>query len=236
MSLHHSHNKPFSSVLPLTLVFIVILGAGLYWHFSEVSRLEKQISQFGREESPSVPSDTSNENPPLPNDAETKSYSNETYDYTLRYPSHLNLTTYTAAKSVIGSGNLSQGEVANDQVTITVLEAKTTAEKKLSVQDFIESRVKLLCDANGGGVSVTCPKQKSLEPLTLASGLSAYTLTLERQEKTIGPEASVVTDETVFFVTDISGDSETKLLVIYPIGEGTPELARTIIETVSLVK
>lgn len=228
-----SHPKPSSSFLPLFLVFVIILGAGLYWHFSEISRLEKRVEEL---EQGSTSPETSIATNPTQETNEATTYTNEEHQYTLRYPSYLNLTAYTSEKAVLGIGTSSQTGPNNDQITVTVLEAKTNAEKKLSINDFIEKRVRLLCDASGGGVSVTCPQQKSLEPLSLASGLSAYTVTLEREEKTIGPEASVVTDEVVFFVINISGENETKLLVIYPIGEGTSRLAQTIAETVSLVK
>lgn len=232
MSTHHSQPKQSSSLFPLSIIFVILLGTGLYWHFSKVGQLEKQIAQLESEtQSPATPT-TSSENPS--NMSEAKTYTNEDYQYILRYPSHLTLTPYTSEKAVLGVG--SQGESSNEQVTITVLEAKTNAEKKLSVTDFIEKRVKLLCDASGGGVSVTCPEQKSLEPLSLASGLSAYTLTLERQERTIGPEASVETDEVLFFVVDISTEGNTQLVVIYPVGEGSSEVARTIAESVSRAK
>lgn len=230
MHLHHSHTK---KIIGLVLLLVVI-GGGWYWYAHKVNDLEKRLNELQQAPLSSQPAGLPEQHQPLPSEQHTTLYNNATYHYQVAYPDNFQLKEYNKENAVIGTIDTVNGEEnVNGKVNLTVITAKTAAEKKAKLEDFLFDRVKLLCDADGGGVSVRCPKKISLTSLAIPSGLPAYTLTLQREEHTVGPEASVLTDESVFLAVDISSGEQKTILVIYPVGDGTDELAKAIAQSTS---
>lgn len=233
MLFHRSH-KQRPLFITIIIVFIVLIVGGLLnWHFSKVRKLEDRIKELEKK-----PLDISSlkipeQHQPISVNGETKSYTNSTYNYTLEYPTNLQIKNYNDTNSTIGIiGKSGDEEFVNGKVNLMVVSGVTTADKTIALEKFIFNSTKLLCDADGGGVTVSCPKQKNIQPLQTASGLPAYTLTLTRQEKTFGPEASTISTEAIFFVVDLSTDKNRSILIIYPVGDGTTELAKKLAESV----
>lgn len=213
---------------------LIIIGLGLYWHFSEITKLQQQIQTLENQNKFSEYPAPANQTPAFPLDGKIKVYNNKTHNFNLNYPEYFDITTYNSDNAIIGIGNPSNSaEPVNGKISLKVFTTTTNLDKTEQLKDFIENKATNLCTTSGGGISVTCPKVKNFASFTLTSGLTGYSLVLEREEKTIGPEASIITDESVFFIVDLSTEKEKVILVIYPIGDGTPELARSIAETVT---
>lgn len=226
MLFHRSHRRH--------LIFIglgiVLIATGLYYYNQKINLLQRKINelqtQLLKTASTSTVSTTT--------DQATESYNNTTYHYRLLYPKNFNLKIYSEERAMITDRDVKGNEESdNGKVNIIVVESKTTAEKKMILEDFIFNTTKNVCNTEGGGIVVTCPRKKNLTPLIIPSGLTTYALTLERQEKTFGPEASTLIDEATFFAIDLSTEKQQAILIIYPIGDGTVELAKKITETIS---
>ncbi len=234
MILFHRSHKQKTLFITIIIVFIVlIVGALLNWHFSKVKKLEDKIRELEKKPLDISSLEIPEQHQPISINGETKSYSNSAYNYSLEYPANLEIKNYNDTNSTIGIiGKSGAEEFINGKVNLIVTSSTTAAEKNMALEKFIFNSTKLLCDADGGGVSVSCPKQKNIQPLQTTSGISAYTLTLTREEKTLGPEASTMTTEAVFFVVDLSTEKNRSILIIYPVGDGTIELAKKITESV----
>ncbi len=228
--LHRRHH------LAWALVLVVVLVLGSIYHYSVTARLEKRIAALENATPPvSTPSPekTPTTQPEAPVASADDNYTNTNFGYSLTYPASLQLKVYNPENASIGliSGS-GDTETVDGKVALRAISAANAAEKKMGMDDFIFQKVKLLCDADGGGVSVSCPKKLSSKPLALTSGLSAYTLTLQKEEKAIGPEAFNTKSEAVFFVVDLSTANQRAILVIHPIGDGTVEQSRAVALTV----
>jgi cytoskeletal protein RodZ len=230
---HHTHKRKILLSVIITVSVILIFGGLWKWHVSEIHQLEDKIKDLEKKPLDISSSETPDQHQPVSLNGETKSYTNSTYDYTLEYPVNLQIKNYNDTNSTIGvisqSGN---EEYVNGKVSISVESGKTSSENSMTLEKFIFSKAKLLCDADGGGVSVSCPKQKNIQKLETTSGLSAYTLTLLREEKTIGPEASTSTSESIFYIVDLSTDKARSILILYPVGDGSIELTKQVAESV----
>lgn len=227
----HFHKHHQGKVIGI-VILVLVIGAGWYWYANKVNDLEKRLNDL--QQTPLTPStETPDQHQPLPSNEHTALYTNAAHHYQIAYPENFQIKEYNAENTVIGNIETVNGEEnVNGKVTMTVITANTTAEKKAKLEDFLFNRVKLLCDADGGGVSVRCPKKISLTTLPIPSGLPAYTLTLQREERTVGPEASVLTDESVFLAVDLGTADQKTVLVIYPVGDGTAELAKAVAQSV----
>lgn len=233
MFFHRSRNlKPLFTVI-IVVFIILIIGGSLNWHFSKIKKLEDKIKELEK-----IPLDISSleipeEHQPISINGETKSFTNSKYNFTLDYPINLQIKNYNEENSTIGIiGKSGNEEFVNGKVSFVIASSSITTKKTTPIEKFIFNSTKLLCDADGGGVSVSCPKQNNIQPLQTTSGLSAYTLTLTRQEKTFGPEASTVSTEATFFIVDLSNEKNQTILIVYPVGDGTTELAKKITESV----
>lgn len=233
MTLHFFHHR--SRLLTVAAIIIIILGALAIYQRVIITALSKELHEMRSKSATAVPA-AAPETPVTTPAETTKSlanFSNATYNFSLAYPKQYQIKEYNSTTATIGyitgSGDL---ENIDGKTNVIVVPAKSTADSSSKLQDFIFKNVKLLCDADGGGVSLSCPRQKSLTPMKLASGLPGYVLTLEQEEKTIGPEASITKTEAVFFITDISTNNKRAILVTYPVGDGGIELARQVAETI----
>lgn len=232
MSFHHRRHH-----LAWALVLVVVIVLGAVYHYSVTARLEERITALeSAQPAPSVPSAGNNaatpqpETPAMPAES---SYTNSNFGYSLSYPANLQLKAYNPENATIGliSGS-GDTETVDGKTGIRAVSSSGGAEKKMKLEDFIFQKVKLLCDADGAGVSVSCPKKLSLVPLTLDSQLPAYTLTLQKEEKATGPEAFNTKSEAVFFVVDLSTANQRAILIIYPVGDGSVEQSRAVTLTV----
>lgn len=227
---HHRHHATWA----LVLIIVVVLGS--IYHFSVVSKLEKRISDLEsvkQSAASAQPAGQPSNNETAAPAPELNTYENTSFGYSLLYPKNLDLKEYNARYATIGhvSGS-GDSEVVDGKTGLTAFLADNAADKKLKLDDYIFQRVKSLCDADGAGISTSCPKRLSQKPLKLESELPAYILTLEKEEKAMGPEAFNNKSDAVFFVVDLSTSAKRALLVIYPVGDGTVEAARTIAESV----
>ncbi len=233
MTHHFFHHR--SRMLTLGIIIIIILGALAIYQRIVITALSKELHEM-RSKSPAAVTPATPGSPistPAEATKDVAIFSNATYNFSLAYPKQYQIKEYNATTATIGyitgSGDL---ENVAGKTNVIVVPAKNAADSSSKLQDFIFKNVKLLCDADGGGVSLSCPRQKNLTPMKLASGLAGYVLTLEQEEKTIGPEASITKTEAVFFITDISSNNKRAILVTYPVGDGTIELARQVAETI----
>lgn len=219
----------------LVLIIVIILGS--VYHYSIVAELEKRITTIELNKAPQAAQTPPATQPtPAPEQApsdQTVTYANTNYGYSLGYPANLQLKAYNPENATIGliSGS-GDTETVDGKTAVRIISADNAAEKKSKLEDFIFQKVKLLCDADGGGVSVSCPKKLSLKPLALASGLNGYTLTLQKEEKSIGPEAFDTKGEAVFFVIDLSTANQRSILAVYPVGDGSVAQAQSVALTV----
>ncbi|QQS60448.1 hypothetical protein IPN41_00500 [Candidatus Falkowbacteria bacterium] len=233
MLFHHSHKQKPLIIAIISIFFILVVAGSLNWHFSKVRKLEDRIKELEK-----IPLDISSleipeEHQPVSVNGETKSYTNSNYNYTLDYPTNLQIKNYNETNATIGIiGKSGDEEFVNGKVSLVIASSSTATKKTTPIEEFIFNSTKLLCDADGGGVSVSCPKQNNIQPLQTTSGLPAYTLTLTREEKTFGPEASTVSTEATFFIVDLSNEKNQTILIVYPVGDGTTELAKKITESV----
>lgn len=233
MLFHRSHKRKMLLSIIIIIFVILIIGGLWNWHLGKVHKLEDRIKELEKKpldvSTPNIP----DEHQPVPVSEQTKSYTNTTFNYTLDYPDNLQIKNYNNANATIGIiNNSGSDEYIGGKVNMAVITAKTNADNKMTLEKFIFNNTKLLCDADGGGVSVSCPRQKDNKALALTSGLPAYTLTLEREEKTIGPEASTSKSEAVFFVVNLGTDQKKSILILYPVGDGTIELAKQVAQSV----
>lgn len=228
----HPKQPGYKILLSIIAILIIVIGIGLYWHNTEVNRLQERIHTLESNTNSKTPTPDQPEVQPSNNFSNT--YNNSTYAYGLRYPDNFDLTAYNDEHVIIGVSNpFNQDEPLNAKVETKVLIAKNSAETNSNVESFLNQQAQNLCETSGGGVSITCPRQKNLTPLTLGSGLTAYVVTLERQERILGPEASTLIDEAVYFFVDLSNSQKRIILALYPVNDGTVEITRSIAETVS---
>lgn len=231
----HPKQLGYKILLSIIAVLIIVIGIGFYWHNTEINRLQQKIQTLEGNNSLKTP--TPNQPEVQPSNNLSNIYNNPTYKYELHYPDNFDFTAYTTEHLIIGVSNpFNQDESLNAKVEAKILIAKTSAETNSNLESFVNQQAQNLCETSGGGVSITCPRQKSLTPLILPSGLTAYALTLERQEKILGPEASILTDEAVYFFVDLSNNQQRTILALYPVNDGTVEVARSIAETVSHIE
>ncbi len=218
-----------------TLILLILLVLGAVRHIQVVNKFHQEIKTLKANPSAAAPATPVTQTPPATDepDPETTAYANTRYNYQLAYPKNYQIKEYQPDRATIGliTGG-GEDELVNGKVELAVMTPNTGAEAKLKLKDFMFNRIKLLCDADGGGVSVTCPSQKNLKSLTIASGLPAYALTLAKEERTFGPEASVIKDEAVFFVVDLSANNKRTILVIHAVGDGTAAQAEAVMKSV----
>lgn len=218
----------------LILIIVVILG-GVY-HYAVVAELEKRITLLETNtpaQSPAASPVPATAPVAQPAAAASATYTNSNYGYSLEYPAALQLKAYNPENATIGliSGS-GDTETVDGKTALRAVSADNAAEKKMKFDDFVFQKVKLLCDADGGGVSVSCPKKLSLKPLELASKLDGYALTLQKEEKSIGPEAFDTKSDAVFFVIDLSTANQRSILVVYPVGDGSVAAAQAVAASV----
>lgn len=228
----HHQNKPL--LITIIIVFVLLIGAGLLnLHYRTVNKLEERIRELEKKPLDDAAITIPNQEELVTFNGETKSYTNTVYNYTLNFPANLQIKNYNDTNSTIGIiGKSGAEEFINGKVNLTIASSSTKADKNMTLEKFIFNSSKLLCDADGGGVTISCPEQKNIQPFETASGLNAYTLTLTRQESTIGPEASTISTEAVFYIIDLSTKKDRSILIINTVGDGTNELAKSIAESV----
>lgn len=143
-----------------------------------------------------------------------KTYTNPVYKYSFDYPSQYELRA-----------DSTRGQYLVDQTSTSVVFAEDE-DDNLSFLDFMFKRVKLLCDADGVGASITCPKYaKNPVAFKTSSGLNAYTLVfVEETTKTEAGKNPIVTkrNKTVYAVDlgvgpALAGGTTRIILAVSPI-------------------
>lgn len=228
----HHQNKPL--LITILVIFILLIGAGLLnLHYSKVNKLEERIKELEKKPLNDSTITIPNQEEPVIINGETKSYTNAAHNYTLDFPVNLQIKNYSDTNSTIGIiGKSGAEEFVNGKVNLTVATSTSSADKKMALEKYIFNTTKLLCDADGGGITVSCPEQKNIQPLETTSGVEAYTLTLTRQESIIGPEASTISTEAIFYIVNLKTEKDRSILIINSVGDGTNELAQSIAKSV----
>lgn len=229
--LHIFHrNHPARPWAIATSLLFILLGLGIWQHVSVVRMFQDKIQNL--EEQNTAPATPSTQTPATP---ETKPndngavYTNNQYAYTVRYPAEYQVKVYNDENATIGTiSGSGLDEVVRGKIDLNIATATTNGERTQKLEDFIFAKTKLRCDADGGGASITCPKKKSLTPLTLDSGLTAYTLTLEEATTTFVPTRSTVSDDRVMYIVDLSNSTRRTILIIEAVADGTDTMAETI--------
>jgi len=144
-----------------------------------------------------------------------ETYTNPVYKYSFDYPAKYTLR--------VGSD---RGQYLVDQASTSVVFAEPE-DADLSFADFMFKRVKLLCDADGVGGSVTCPKYaKNPVAFKTTSGLTAYTLVFVEQSTEIdknGKDISVANRDKTIYAIDLgvgpalTGGKTRIILAVLPI-------------------
>ena len=228
MIVHHHQQKNIIPII-ITLIFLVILGITITTYQGKIKQLEQKITTLEQQNNSTSPDQATGE--PLD---QTTSYKNSQYNYSLQYPSNLQIQTINGEVSNIGllDSSISSDYIAG-KTSLHIRQGKKMNNSKDTIEETVFNLVKPLCDADGRGASISCPRKKDFQPLILPSGLPAYTLTLEQDTRTVVPEVSVITDVKIFYVIDLSTNNIPTFLTIYPIGDGTNQLAEQIAMTVS---
>lgn len=231
---HHSRQNKM--VIPLVIIALVSLLFGIMVNHYQttIEKLELRIVELEKNSSLSNnPNNSqSNNSNPQQNDSSV-SYANSTYHYTLRYPANLKIKVVSDKNAFVGVIDTStEDEYVAGKVQFLIVEGPEISNLKSKLEETSFNSIKKLCDADGAGASISCPRKKSFTPLTIASGLPAYTLTLEQDTKTFVPTEVTTTDDRQFYIVDLSSDTTPTLLVIYAVGDGTNELAKQITESV----
>lgn len=230
---HHSQQNNYFPLIIITIIFLAILGIIVTKYQTQVKELEQKISQLEQQ----MHNLTNSEQNTTESLAQTTIYENSQYNFNLQYPRNLQIQTINAEVSNIG---LLDPTISSDYIAgktrLHIRQGNKTNNLKDDIEEIVFNLVKPLCDADGRGASISCPRKKDFQPLTLPSGLSAYILTLEQDTRTVVPEESVITDEKIFYIIDLSTDNIPTFLTIYPIGDGTDQLAKQIALTVTNTK
>ncbi|HRH33256.1 MAG TPA: hypothetical protein PK720_03930 [bacterium] len=235
MIFHHSRQNKI--IIPLIIIAIAALLFGIIINHYQttIQKLELRITELEKNSSqPNNPGDNKSNNP-NPEDSDSRvSYANSKYHYNLRYPANLEIKVVNDKRAFVGVIDTStEDEYVAGKVQFLILEDKEISNLKSKFEETSFNSIKKLCDADGSGASISCPRKKSFAPLTITSGLSAYTLTLEQDTKTFVPTEVVTSDERQFYIVDLSLKNTSTILVIYAIGDGTNELAKQIAESVT---
>jgi hypothetical protein len=233
MLFHRSHKTRHLLIAIISILALLIFGLVWNWHFSKVRHLENRIKELEKSpisiSTPEIPETHQT----IPVDEQNISFTNDVYNFSFDYPSNLQVKNYNSTNLTIGNINESNGEeYIIGKTNLAIISESSSGDKKMDLEKFIFNKTKLLCDADGGGVSVSCPTQKELKKLSVTSALPTYALVLEREERTLGPEASTNKSEATFFVVDLSDTNDKVILVVYPVGDGSVALAKQISESV----
>ncbi len=232
--MHHSSNN---RGLKVTIVILVLLlAAGIWYHEDTLGRAESRLRDASAElarvngDSAPVPeTPTPSTGTAEPDTTELASYTSKAYNFSVMYPAAYEFKVYNDKNMTIGNVTGSGiEEIVDGKVDLSIATADTTEESRSGIEDFIFNKAKLLCDADGRGAHISCPRQKSIEPLKLASGLSAYTLTLEEETEITGPEASLTKQDRRMYVVDLGKNSKRKILIIKAVGDGTDQMAEKV--------
>lgn len=233
MLFHRSHKTKHLLIVILSVLFLLIVGVAWNWHFSKIRQLEDRIKELEKSPISISTSDIPESHETIPLNEQHNSFTNSANNFSFEYPQDLQLKNYNDTNLTVGNISTSNGEeYIAGKTNLTVISESSADDKKMSLEQFIFNKTKILCDADGGGVSVSCPTQKELKQISTVSSLPSYALLLEREEKTFGPEASNNKSEATFFIVDLSNNNTKKILVIYPVGDGSIELAKQITESV----
>ncbi len=230
---HHAEQKNIFLPIIITIIFLAFLGIIVNKYQTKIKQLEQKITELEQQ--------TNNSTSPNQNTEEsvtqTSVYENSQYHYSLQYPSNLEIKTINGEVANIGllDPSISSDYMAG-KTSLHIRQGKKTNNIQDNVEEIVFNLVKPLCDADGRGASISCPRKKDFQSLVLPSGLPAYTLTLEQDTRTVVPEVSVITDEKIFYVIDLTTDNIPTFLTIYPIGDGTDQLAKQIALTTTKTK
>lgn len=222
-----NHEKKCSLItLVLTIALTAFLvGLGAYLFFTEQIRFitESSVGFERSKEKIERQKESLNEQ----EEQTLTDYNLDELDLTFSYPKNLQIKEYNEGTLTVGfiSGS-GIDELVDGLVEIRVIKAEEE-DTNMDFQEFIMEKIPLFCDADGAGVSISCPKKINEEELATLGGLTGYTITMNQKEESFGPNAFVENSDRTFYAVMFEEDPIIAFIV-YPTNESSAEIAKNI--------